>query len=661
MQFESTSPGGSTAARLDKPTTAKSRLNRWFFETSREASSGAKRQVWWKVMTLTGVDYFSSLGYAPGIAFLAAQDLSPVATIILVLLTLLGALPIYRKVAHESPHGQGSIAMLERLLPSWKGKLLVLCLLGFAATDFIITITLSAADAATHLIQNPICQQLHIHDRMAVTVFMLCILGAVFMKGFREAIGLCIWIVGAYLTLNVVVVGAGVLAIIHNASEPAATGTAALGTLDAWWLLVNKQHHGSILSMLAVAGVMFPKLALGMSGFETGVAVMPNVVGFPDDDSKTPEGRIKHTRYLLVTAALIMSTFLIASSFITTLLIPAAQFQPTGAANGRALAYLAHQILPKPFGTFYDVSTILILWFAGASAFAGLLNLVPRYLPRYGMAPNWARSTRPLVLFFLAISLFVTWWFKADVDAQGGAYATGVLVLMTSAALASTLVIWRTEKFRRIYFLAITGVFIYTTIINSIERPDGLHIASVFIALILLSSFISRAVRSTELRVKKVIFDPIATQFIQDDACKVERVSIVAHKPDDIDYMQRERDARETHNLGGPFIFLEVTITDASEFSSDSVEVKGVQTADGHRILRCHSAAVPNTLAALLLYIRDETDTVPHLYTGWTEGNPIVYILRYLFLGDGETAPVTREILRQAEHSPPRRPRVHVC
>jgi hypothetical protein len=597
-------------------------------------------------MCLTGVDYFSSLGYAPGIAFLAAGMLSPVATLILVILTLFGALPIYRKVASQSPHGQGSISMLEHFLPGWRGKMLVLCLLGFAATDFIITITLSAADAATHLVQNPWVPY-WAQNRMAITLIMLLALGAVFIKGFREAIGICVVLVAAYIFLNTVVVGVSFYQLFNH-----------LDAIHNWHEKLFVEH-GSIWKMIGISCLLFPKLALGMSGFETGVAVMPLVKGDPGDDPDKPSGRIRNTKLLLATAAGIMSLFLIGSSLTTTLLIPEAAFRSGGEANGRALAYLAHHYLGDYFGGVYDVSTIFILWFAGASAMAGLVNLVPRYLPRYGMAPDWARARRPLVTFYTLVGFTVTFLFHADVDAQGGAYATGVLVLMSSAAFASTLTVWKEGWWHRLMYGFITLVFVYTTVVNAIERPDGIKIASFFIAVILLTSLVSRVLRSTEIRVTKIVLDKMAQEFI-DSAAAAHTIRLVAHRPGNLDYAEKAREASEMHNIiESEIIFLEVKVEDASEFGDDLLEVEGVEYGP-FKVLKCQSPAVPNALAALLLFIRDKTGQIPHIYLGWTEGNPVTYILKYLFLGEGETAPVTREILREAEHQPKERPRVHV-
>jgi hypothetical protein len=354
-----------------------------------------------------------------------------------------------------------------------------------------------------------------------------------------------------------------------------------------------------------------------------------------------------------------MSVLLVASSVVTTLLIPPAAFAEGGPAYGRALAYVAHEHLGEIFGTIYDISTVAILWFAGASAMVGLLNLVPRYLPRYGMAPEWARAHRPLVVIFTAVAFLVTILFQADVTSQGGAYATGVLVLMGSAALAVTLAGWR-ERRSWVGYMLLTFIFLYTIIVNIIERPDGVKIASWFIVTIIGTSMISRVMRSTELRVQAVEPDDLALRFIREAASTPVR--IIANRPDSglaEEYDHKLREASESHHLPGErVLFLEVRPGDVSEFSG-VLKVQGADVA-GHHVLRCVSGAIPNAIAALLLYIRDETGRVPHAYFGWTEGNPIAYLLKFLAFGEGDTAPVTREVLRQSEPDPMRRPRIHL-
>ena len=657
-------------------------LKKWLYKGVKEMEGPHEREhqheqhPWWKVMCLTGVDYFSTLGYQPGIAFLAAGALSPLATCVLVLLTLFGALPMYKRVAEESPHGDGSISMLEHLLSRWKGKMFVLALLGFVATSFIITITLSAADATAHVIENPFVEHhlKFLNHEIIVTLVLIGFLGAVFLKGFNEAIGIAVGIVVVYLLLNVVVITTGLYQIFAIQPEALTNWSARLWD--------HPDVNGNIAFMLLAALMLFPRLALGLSGFETGVVVMPLIKSdekiskeeklaihtsrLPDveptqDQQKHLEGRIRNGKKLLSGAALIMSVLLVGSSIVTTMLIPAEKFQPGGEASGRALSYIAHTYRGEVFGTIYDVSTILILWFAGASAMAGLLNIVPRYLPRYGMAPDWARATRPLVLVFTAIAFVVTILFKADVTAQGGAYATGVLMLMTSAAVAVTISAWRKNQKRWIGFALITVVFIYTTAINMVEQPSGIKIALLFILGIIITSFVSRALRTTEVRVESMELDDKAKEFLDEMAQGELRIVTNRRETGDVaEYRFKEHEKRVDNHIpsSDPIVFYEVELGDASEFTG-KLCVRGVDV-DGYRILRTEAPAVPNAIAALLLHLRDETGKIPHVYFGWSEGNPIAYLIRYILFGEGDTAPVTREILRQAEDDPELRPSVHV-
>jgi hypothetical protein len=275
------------------------------------------------------------------------------------------------------------------------------------------------------------------------------------------------------------------------------------------------------------------------------------------------------------------------------------------------------------------------------------------------MAPEWARATRPLVVVFTIVTFVVTILFDANVDAQAGAYATGVLFLMASASVAVTIDRWQTRGWA--LYLAMTLIFGYTLVANVVERPEGIKIASFFIVAMVGASLFSRAIRSTELRIAEVRLSPQAQAFV--DEIAPHPVRIVAHRPDkrtEEEYDRKERQAREDHSLEDeePLLFLEVSQGDASDFRED-LYVRGVQVGR-HRVLRCKSPAIPNAIAALLLNVQAITRRTPHAYFGWTEGNPITYVLKYLALGEGDTAPVTREVLRKTIRNPLERPRIHV-
>ncbi len=651
-------------------------------------SSGGHHYVWPLIMCLCGVDYFSTLGYQPSIAFEGAGLLSPVATLILVLVTLFGALPVYHFVAGRTPDGVGSVGMIEQLFRGWIGKIVVLILVGFAATDFVVTKTLSAADAAAHLIGNPLYVQYSpswMQGQIVVTMFLLVLLAALFLKGYDEVVGVATVLVITYLSLSFLVIGAGLFQLW---SKPELLQQWSQAVMAGQYHITDSSISGSgIWVAIGLSALIFPKLALGMSGFETGVLHIHLVKG-TDEDPSNEHKRIVNTRKLLISAALIMSVFLLGSAFVTGTgtLIPVHEFhvekdeaghvvvddagrELKGRAVDRALAYLAHGESPVPlcpffgpiFGTIYDISTILILWFAGASAMAGLLNMVPNYLPRYGMAPEWAVAYRPLVLVFLAINLTVTLIFKADVAAQGGAYATGVLVLMTSACVGSLVHVWRDgrrtfgDRARMIYFGLVTVVFVYTTAANIWERPDGVKIASFFIVGTLVIAGISRYRRAFEFRFDGFHFEDQADEMLWLDMVESGIPILVPHRPSNRSVSEKADEIRVNHRIPKdvPIVFVEVERGDTSEFLNRPT-VHIMQEQDLLLIRVTNATSIAHTIAVIARELSRNCPNRTEVLFGWSEGRPLDLAIGFILFGEGNVPTIVRELLRDTEHNRPR-------
>jgi hypothetical protein len=485
-------------------------------------------------------------------------------------------------------------------------------------------------------VQNPLLHGVLGDSHVALTLGMLGLLAAVFLRGFREAIGFASIVAIPYIVLNAVVL---VAAAVSLPDHPMA--------IENW----SQSLHGvgDWTGIMIASGLIFPKLALGMSGFETGVSVMPLITSNePPDQLGVPRDRVRATRKLLSFAAIIMSGFLIASSFIAALLVPPQAYMEGGPANGRAIAYLAHGILGPTFGTVYDVSTIVILWFAGASAMTGLLNLIPRYLPRFGMAPQWITYPRPLVIMLFAIDVIVTLVFDADVEAQGGAYATGVLVLILSAAVAVTIALYHEFKGGQgvkklllcFYFMLVSGVFAFTLVDNVIVRPDGVIIASVFIGSIVVLGALSRYTRATELRVSEFTFvdQESAILWLSMVGKTVNLVPLRTNDPEA--RRQKALEIRKYYAVQGPLGFVHVNLVDNRSDFLAPLQVR-VREEEGNVVVEVFGAiAIANTIA----YISELIDPIS-LFLGLTRQNLMTQALRYIMWGEGETGLMVYTIL----------------
>lgn len=345
-----------------------------------------------------------------------------------------------------------------------------------------------------------------------------------------------------------------------------------------------------------------------------------------------------------------MGVFLLLTSFVTTLLVPEEAYRIGGPASGRAVSYLAHNLMGGVFGTIYDFSTIAILWFAGASAMAGLLNLIPRYLPRYGMAPRWVSYRRPLVLVLFIVSIIITVLFKASVEAQAGAYATGVLVLILSAGVAVALALWQesTEKYKRrvvtqglsLYFWSISIVFLYTLVDNIIERPDGVIIASLFIIIMILISAFSRARRAIELRVSDIDFMNQTSGKLWHSLLN-KKVNLVPIRTCTPEFRTRKaNELKAQYLINQPLAFIHIHLLDnRSEFMSPLRAQ--VSQEQGNFIIEIWGAvAIANTIA----YVSELIDPV-NIFLGLTRENLMTQSLRYLLWGEGEIGLMVYTIL----------------
>ncbi len=667
------------------------------------------RTAWPWVLCVVGLDYLSSLAYQPSVAFSVAGILAPVVTLGVVAATLFLVAPLYCYLAGRSPHGSGSTGLLERLVPGWFGKLMVLTLLGFAATDLVFTRTFSAADAAEHLLHSPLtpwqdalngaCDQCgrlagelppevagHAHglnNRRVVITLVLLIVGSavawVFRRGVtRGLVRMAVVCTVAYLALSGIVIGSG---IAYLADHPE--------LVEDWWAAVQAgtwkpgvtpRPVNDWWPFVLACVVLFPKLALGLSGYELALTSMPLVKGDRTDTPSHPRGRIRNTRLLLVTAALLMSVLLLASTLVTTVLIPADALAADGRAANRALAYLAHgqplagdvdpaavsPLFGPWFGAAYDLAAVTVLTLAGVTVVIGMRHLIPPYLYRLGMDWKWSQRWGVLMYLFVFVKLGVTYAYGADPDAQRGAYLTGVLSVFTFASLAAVIDVWKkrrgwwTPLRLSPWWVLCLAAFAASTAVVVRAQPGGAKMALWFIGLTLGVSVVTRFFRTTELRFRGFEFADEQSRHLWEDVVTRDYPVIVPVRPDGPSLAAKEEEIRKFHRLPPemPVLFLMAELADPSDFYH--LPLMRVAREDGRvvaHISRCASA--PHVIAAAALEVAKH-GVVPEVHFGWSGENPLTANLHFVLFGHGNVPWMVYELIQAADFPKDRKPRVMV-
>jgi hypothetical protein len=653
-------------------------------------------QPWPLVLCLVGVDYFSTLAYLPSIAVQAAGPLAPLAAAAVVAVTFLLALPVYWYVLGRAADGRGAAGLLEDRIPGWRGKLIVLTLLGFAAADFVITRSLSVADAAIHLLRNPHGRDLiarlhperlakgdyfwplnHLLQRIAeprVAVSLgLSILSftawQILKRGVRRRILLLMAAaVLSFLALNGIVIVAGALHLAEHRE-----------LIEAWRQALPATRMGGAWPWLGIVLWSFPQMALGLSGFEMIMTVAPGVRGVRHSGHQTPAERIRNTRKLMVAAAVIMATYLLGAVAVTTLMIPHSELAPGGMAEHRALSYLAHgysaashstpmaasPLFGDPFGDIYDISAAVVLCLAGATVTMGLRNLLPHYLHRLGMDISWAGRVGVILHVLNVVVLLVTVVFRASPSSQQWAYATSVLVLLSGAALAALVDLSKTMSRGIKRILAIPPVggvlafFLAMTALTVWINQSGLAIALAFVAAILICSIISRWIRSTELRFEGFDFADDATRRRWQELCHSDRPMILApHRPGLISLTKKRRALELDYRLAPstPVVFVQAILGDTSNFYQKPL--MSIQQEEGLELIRVSSCvSVSHVLAAICLELSRDGEP-PEIIFGWSNEAPLAANLNFLLLGEGNIPWMVKALVRRALKDSPRQPRI---